>query len=139
MNAVVLNRDNPAQTFTLGGYTLNVVLRRQRKAAWVAENGYVLVIAEQADRFIVAGKDVEVSFVTNGAPPAVVELGRVEEGAFLDGRWVPGRRLNGDEIMLDYDLSNLASKNQSGTGLSFGSEGPTLVRAVVFRREPGRQ
>jgi hypothetical protein len=138
MNAAVLNRDNPAQTFVLGGYTLNVVLRRQRKADWVAENGYVLAIAEQADRFIVAGKDVEVTFVASGVSPAVAELGQVEEGDFREGRWVPGRRLNGDEIMLDYDLSILAAKNQTGTGLSFGAGGPTVVRAAVFRREPGR-
>jgi hypothetical protein len=26
-----------------------------------------------------------------------VGLGTVEEGVYQDGRWVPGRRLNGDE------------------------------------------
>jgi len=138
MSAAVLNHDNPAQTLVLGRYALNIVLRRERKSSWVAESGYILAIAEQADRFIVAGKDVQVTFTADGAPPAVVELAKVEEGTFVNGRWVPGRRLNGDEIMLDYDLSNLAAKNQTGTGLSFGAEGPTVLRADVFRREPGR-
>jgi len=137
MSAAILNHDNPAQTLSLGGYMLSIVLRRERKSSQVAEQGYVLVIAEQANRFIVAGKDVQVTFEVDGALPAVVELDRVEEGNFINGHWAPGKRLNGDEIMLDYDLSTLASKNQTGTGLRLGSEGPTLVRDSVFRRAPG--
>jgi hypothetical protein len=137
MGAAALSQDNPAQVLNLGRYTLNVVLRRQRKISWVADHGYVLVIAARADRFIVAGKDVEVTFAANGAQPAVVELGKVEEGTFVNGNWMPGRRLNGDEIMLDYNLSALAAKNQTGTGLSLKAEGPAILRVDVFGREPG--
>jgi len=139
MNAAVLNHDNPSQTLTLGGYTLTVAIRRPRKSVAAVDSGYALIIAEQPDRFVVAGKDVDITFAANGTLPAVVELNRVEEGIFLEGRWVPGRRLNGDEIMLDYGLSTLAAKNQTGTGLRFGAEGPTIIRATVFRREPVRQ
>jgi hypothetical protein len=138
MGAAVLSHDNPAQTITLGRYTLNVALRRQRKISWVADHGYVLAIAVQADRFIMAGEDVEVTFAANGAEPAVVELGRVEEGIFVNGNWTPGRRLNGDEIMLDYNLSALAARNQTGTGLSLKAEGPAILRVDVFCRTPGR-
>ena len=54
------NHDSPAQTIALGDYLLKVVLRRARKSTWVAENGYLLALAEQPNRFIVAGTDVQV-------------------------------------------------------------------------------
>ena len=41
--------------------------------------------------------------------------------------------------MLDYDLSGVSARNETGTGLSFGAEGPTVLRVDVFRREPVRQ
>jgi hypothetical protein len=152
ISAAVLNQDNPSQTLELGGYALNVTLRHERKApqvedlgkivpvteptkaTTVAAQGYVLVIAEQPDRFIVAGKDVQITFAVDGPAPAVVELAKVEEGAFTKDGWVPGRRLNGDEIMLSYDFSALAAKNQTGTGLNLGPDHLTLLRVDVFRR-----
>ena len=139
MSAALLNQDNPTQTLTLGGYTLNVSLRRQPKLSPVADTGYVLAIADQANRFVVAGEDVEITFTTGETPLEVVELGKVEEGIFQAGRWVPGRRLNGDDIMLDYALSKLAAQNRTGTGLRFGAEGPTIMRATVFRRQSIRR
>jgi len=148
MSAAVLGPDNPAQTLELGGYTLNVALRHERKTAAVEDlgkttqaaatplpdQGYVLVIEGKPDEFIVAGKGVQITFTTNGATPAVVELGKVEEGAFSREGWIAGRRLNGDEVMLSYDLSGLAAKNQTGTGLSLGSDHLTILRVDVFRR-----
>jgi hypothetical protein len=133
-SAAALNQDNPSETLELGGYSLNVALRRDRSTNQVADHGYVLVIAEQADRFIVAGKNVQITFATSGTTPAVVELGKVEEGTFSREGWVAGRRLNGDEIMLDYNLSALAAKNQTGTGLRLGPDHLTLLRVSVFRR-----
>jgi len=153
ISAAVLNQDNPSQTLELGGYALNVTLRHERKApqvedlgkivpvtdpaktTTVAAQGYVLVIAEQPDQFIIAGKDVQITFAANGPAPTVVELAKVEEGSFTKDGWVAGRRLNGDEIMLSYDLSALAAKNQTGTGLNLGPDHLTLLRVDVFRRK----
>ena len=134
MNAALLDTNNPTQTLELGGYTLNVTLRHEHNSTQIADHGYVLVIAEQADRFIVVGKDVQITFTANGATPTVVELGKVEEGTFVKNGWVPGRRLNGDEIMLSYDLSALAAENQTGTGLSLVPDHMTILRVDVFRR-----
>jgi hypothetical protein len=138
MSAAELSQDHPAETLILGGYALQVVRRHDRKSPFVADRGYVLAIADSANRFIVAGKDVEVTFAAQGAHPAVVELDTVEEGRFSNGLWIAGRRLNGDDTMLDYDFSELAPKNQTGTGLRFGADGPTTMRVTVFRRDPGR-
>ena len=57
-----------------------------------------LFIAVGPDEYIVAGSGpVDVTFSPNspGAPHA--GMLSVDEGTFVDGRWVPGRRLNGDE------------------------------------------
>ena len=133
MGAVILTPDNPTQTLKLGGYLLSIAQRRDRKSDQTTGNGYALVIADKANRFVIAGKDVQVTLTTESGSE-VVELGKVEEGTFQKERWIAGRRLNGDEIMLDYGLSTLAAKNQTGTGLRFGNDGPFILRVDVFRR-----
>jgi hypothetical protein len=56
-----------------------------------------LVIATGPGEFVGAGTGFMVRFtpLTPGAPLA--GLGRVEEGEYAGGVWIPGRRLNGDE------------------------------------------
>ncbi len=50
-----------------------------------------------------------------------------------DGHWVAGRKLSGDDILLDYHLAAQAAANQSGSGLRFGPDGPTLQRVKLYR------
>jgi hypothetical protein len=61
-----------------------------------------LVIAEAEDQFLLVGQGVGLDFSRDGA---LVEVESVEEGRFADGRWVPGRALNGDErlFLLPFD------------------------------------
>jgi hypothetical protein len=40
---------------------------------------------------------VTVSFSPSTPGPPLAGLGTVEEGSFVNGRWVPGRQLAGDE------------------------------------------
>jgi len=47
----------------------------------------------------VAGFGVSVSFSANTPGLPLVGLDTVEEGTFVDGRWVPGRRLAGDDTI----------------------------------------
>jgi hypothetical protein len=46
---------------------------------------------------------------------------------------VPGRRLNGDDIMMNYDAPNKAIKNESGEGYRFPADGPKIVHLKLFR------
>ena len=46
---------------------------------------------------MIVGRAMNVYFSSANAPSENVGLGTVEEGVFSEGRWVPGRRLNGDE------------------------------------------
>ena len=40
---------------------------------------------------------MNIRFSANTAGGPLVGIDSIEEGKFVDGRWVPGRRLNGDE------------------------------------------
>jgi len=46
---------------------------------------------------------------------------------------VPERKLSGDDILLNYRLAEAAAVNQSGSGLRFGPDGPTLQRVKLYR------
>ncbi len=61
------------------------------------DTGYGLIIATAPDEFVAAGRGFRVAFSTKGAGPKYAGLGSVDEGEFRDGKWIPGRRLNGDE------------------------------------------
>jgi hypothetical protein len=64
-------------------------------------------------------------------------LARVEAGEFLEGRWVAGRILNGDDILLNYHLAEAAAQGQSGSGLRFpGARGPAIQRVILYRYGP---
>lgn len=56
-----------------------------------------LVLPLDRDEFLVVGKDLALSFERTRAPGEHVEILRVEEGRYVDGQWVRGRVLNGDE------------------------------------------
>jgi hypothetical protein len=56
-----------------------------------------LFIATGPDDFIIVGRGMNVYFASATNPSENVGLGTVDEGVYTDGRWVPGRRLNGDE------------------------------------------
>ena len=53
-----------------------------------------LIMAGEPGEFYLVGHDFTADFSKNGQ---LAELDVVEEGRFVAGRWVPGRRLNGDE------------------------------------------
>jgi hypothetical protein len=58
------------------------------------ETGYGLVMATADDEFLVVGRGISVRF---SSPGKLVEIDSAEEGTFDRGRWIPGRRMNGDE------------------------------------------
>jgi hypothetical protein len=132
--AVWLNKEQPAQKLQLGNYTLNVELRRTRRApGLLPEVGYGIFIAAGADEYIAAGTDVQITFSPNTPGPPIAGLATVEEGTYVSRRWVAGRVLNGDEVQLRYDLAAAAAENQSGSGLRFGADGPAIQRVRLYR------
>lgn len=81
-----------------GAYTLTVALidpfTPQEAQKPEQHGGLILKLAE--DEYLVAGTGLTVTFaVSDGRGKAGIES--VTEGAYRNGVWVPGRRLNGDE------------------------------------------
>ena len=58
---------------------------------------YVIELSE--DRFLLAGLNCTPEFRVKPGTDRKVEILRLEEGRIVDGKWVPGRVLNGDERM----------------------------------------
>jgi hypothetical protein len=117
MSAVLLRSPNdPPQKIQLGDYTLEVSFYRQPKMFGVAPPpdppppAAAIFIATGPDEYFAAGSGVTVRFSPNTPGPPRAGLATVEEGAFVNGRWVPGRKLNGD----DSDEGNFLMLEKSG-------------------------
>lgn len=57
--------------------------------------GLIIMLAK--DEFVIAGSGVLVTFRPSSGGSAIAGIAAMEEGGFGDGKWVAGRRLNGDE------------------------------------------
>ncbi|HZS56664.1 MAG TPA: DUF5597 domain-containing protein [Bryobacteraceae bacterium] len=120
MIGFLLDQANPSMIVDMNGYRLNVSLDQIFGSE--AKKGFGLIIATGPNEFIGAGSGFRVSFVprSSGAPHAGV--GYVEEGTFTDGKWKPGRRLNGDE-------------NDQGKFWRFSPQGVEIEKVSVYRFE----
>jgi hypothetical protein len=137
IDAAWLNAANPSQDIDLGGYHLRVELRR---TFWdqktVTDLGYAIIMSGAKDEFYIAACDVQITFQPRGAGPAIAGLAEDEAGHFAAGRWIVERRLNGDDILLNYKLNQQAQLQLSGSGARFGPGGPTLQRVKLYRYDP---
>jgi beta-galactosidase GanA len=95
LHGFVLDRSHPSVDFTIAGYTVHVVL--DEIFGEHAQNGFGMIMPAGKDEFLGVGKGFRVSFTPRLATGPNVGIAAVDEGSFVDGKWVPGRRLNGDE------------------------------------------
>jgi hypothetical protein len=59
--------------------------------------GYGLIINTAPDEFLFVGTGMTVTFSTDSPGPTFAGIGIIDEGRFEAGKWIPGRRINGDE------------------------------------------
>jgi hypothetical protein len=118
MAGVVVGTGEPPEKIALGNYVLEVAYPRAFRAPAPAaaaapppafagvsleatepqERSGALFIAMGPDEYLVAGSGpLEVRFSPNTPGDPMAGILSIEEGTYLDGRWLPGRRLNGDE------------------------------------------
>ena len=122
------------QDIKAGDYTIHVALQRDRRSqAVIAPLGYALAVATGPDEYYITGRGVEVTFSPNTPGPQIAGLALAELGKFDHGRWIPGRRMNGDDVLLDYNQAAAAANNQSGSGLIFGNDGPIIQHVKLYR------
>jgi hypothetical protein len=105
MSAVMLGPDDPPQKVQVGNYTLEAKFFGSRRVGPGGQQSETppragaIFIATGPDEYFVAGNGVAVTFTPNTPGPPLAGLATVEEGTFVDGRWVPGRRLAGDDTI----------------------------------------
>ena len=101
MAALIVGREGVPQTVRLGRYQIEARYGARGPGPGLAplspERVAGLFISTGPDDFVILGRAIDVYFFPTGAPKDSVGLGTVEEGTYMEGRWVPGRRLNGDE------------------------------------------
>lgn len=91
--------DTSPQQFELGGYRFHATFLHQ----WTpvgeqrpATHGAIIVNLGE-DEFLVAGSGVYLEFESLDATRREAGIESIWEGEFAEGRWMPGRLLNGDE------------------------------------------
>jgi beta-galactosidase GanA len=93
--------DSAAQTaeIRLGGYTFTVKHEHTWPYAARSEGARFggLIVMTAPDEFLVAGSGVLITFRASSGPGATAGIASIDEVAFRNGKWVAGRRLNGDE------------------------------------------
>jgi hypothetical protein len=114
MSAVLLGPKDPPQKVQVGNYTLEVAYWPIRYTMPLLTPGEpppgnpppaaALFIAAGPDEYFALGSGVKVTFSPNTPGPPLAGLGTVEEGAFVNGKWVPGIRLAGDDTGQGQDL-----------------------------------
>ena len=132
IGAAWLNTQAPRRDIALGDFVVNIDLQRNRRNPAPAL-GYAIVVSVGPDEYFVAGRDVQVIFTPNTPGPEIAGLATVETGKFVNGQWIPGRKVNGDDVVLEWDQAAAAAKNQSGSGLIFGADGPTIQHVKLYR------
>ena len=96
MTAVVLDATSATQPVRLGNYLIEARFAA-RSSTNAPERVAGLFISTGPDDYIIMGRNLTVYFASATDESESVGLGTVEEGVYQKGRWVPGRRLNGDE------------------------------------------
>ena len=120
MAGAVVIAGEPPQKIPLGNYVLSVSYVSSRAdpvpvppgtpqpppAPYrIPDRAGALFVAVGPDEYIAASSGpVTVRFSPNTPGDSVAGIESIEEGTFVDGRWVPGRRLNGDESDSDKSL-----------------------------------
>ena len=95
MTGFLLNEQLPVIIREFGKYELEISLDEGFGQSAKQAGGLIIHISD--DTFIGAGFGFRVQFKSLPSSSSLVGIVAVEEREFHDGRWIPGRRLNGDE------------------------------------------
>jgi hypothetical protein len=101
MAGVVLDSASQDARIRLGDYVFNIKheyswrYARQTEGENPRFGGMVIMVSP--DEFFIAGRGLVVTFETNTNDGTQAGIGSLDAGKFVDGKWVPGLRMNGDQ------------------------------------------
>ena len=113
-----LTREHPWVEFSMNGYTVRVSL--DEIFGNHTEKGFGLIMATGQDEFLGVGKGFRVLITARASSPFKLGYASIDEGVYEDGKWRPGRRLNGDE-------------NDQGSYWRFDTRSIKIEKAVLYR------
>jgi hypothetical protein len=98
MGAVLLNKENPSEDIEFGNYIFHADLRFDplNLNSMSYERGAAIFIMTSPDELYIGGSSMSMT-LSHKNTGFKAGLGTVEEGAFIEGKWTPGRRLAGDD------------------------------------------
>jgi beta-galactosidase GanA len=101
VEGVLLDKNNPVQEIIMGDYILTVSHEfglgwsaGSKEPVWPVIGG--IIIQTGKDSFIFGGTGMEIRF-KHINPASVAGILQADEGEFKNGKWVPLRRMNGDQ------------------------------------------
>lgn len=112
MAAALVDTTARDKVLTLGKYRIEVSLIGN-------DRGYAMFLQTGEDSYTIAGKNIKAEFSLAASKDRITAFITDLEMDLVDGKLVPGRYLNGDEIMVDYDFSKLFKQGKSGNGVRF--------------------
>jgi hypothetical protein len=101
MAGVLLDSASQQIQVHLGDYTFNVAHEyswayAERSQGETPRVGGMIIMLSK-DEFVIAGSGIIVTFQTRADVGAIAGIGSLEEGNFVNEKWIPRRRLNGDQ------------------------------------------
>ena len=118
VHGFTLTKEHPSVEFSMNGYAVRVSLDEIFGSH--SENGAGMIIATGQNEFLGVGKGFRVLITQHSPSPFKLGYSSIDEGTYEDGRWTPGRRLNGDE-------------NDQGRYWRFDSRSIKIEKAVLYR------
>ena len=102
IDGALLDTQVRKQDMKFGKYSLSVAhyyslgwVPEAKKKEFPTAGGIVIQTGE--DEFIIAGTGVVITFATGDIVNPIVGILQADEGKYVDGKWVAGRRMNGDQ------------------------------------------
>lgn len=132
MVGFLLDTAQPTIRRELGGYELEIAL--DQSFGQSSQRGYGLVIATGPGTFVGAGVGFQVTFHDRSSVSSRVGIVAVDEGEYVNGKWTPCRRLNGDETGQGQWWRFASIELQPGLIPTLGL-GAGIARCTVYRYE----
>lgn len=124
MAGVLLDSANQVKRLQLGDFTFNFKHEYSWRYAFRsgADTPRVggLIIMLSPNEFLIAGSGMIVTFESNTPDTTIAGIDSIDEGKFVDGKWIAGRRMNGDQ--------NHQGRHMHLPGGSFGIQKVKLYR-----------
>jgi hypothetical protein len=131
--AVWLNSSNTSKEFVLGNYKICAQLwHNMRNPSITSDIGFGIFILTDTNEYIVSGYDITVTFTPLNEEKPIAGFLETEAIKLEKDKWMSYRKLNGDDIIVRYDLAKASEINQSGSGLIFRKFNNNIQRVRLY-------